>query len=292
MVWVVNNTMDAKATVGSSTSSGRIVGSVGLLALVALSVYTFSAAPAPKLLGISWVAFASMAGAAALGLRTSGTSPRGLVWGYGLASGAMVTSAAAFLVPNATGFHPTFGGFGVAVGLLAGFAGHTVGHRLAHLELPVDRTVTELTAHALTAGLIIGVVYTVMPDLGPLLGLSIVSHKGPAGYAATERLRREGKSVAVILLPASGVGVAALAASLLSFPIDAAVRGLTFGFAAGIFLHVAMDFLPRCETGSEIHEAITVTGHAHEVLDRLRLHAVVSTALGGAAVALAWALLA
>ncbi|MFB6120319.1 MAG: ZIP family metal transporter [Halobacteriaceae archaeon] len=261
---------------------------VSVLAFVGLSSYVALVAPTPKLLGVSWVAFAAMAAGALLGSRTLSEHPRGLVWGYGLAAGAMVTSAAVFLVPQAIGASPRYGGFGIAAGLLVGFAGHTVGHRLTHLELPMDRTVAELSAHAVSAGLIIGVVYTAMPDLGPLLGVAIVSHKGPAGYAAARRLVRNGRPVAPILLPASGVGVAALTVSLLSVPSSATAQGVVFGFAAGIFLHVAMDFLPRCETGSEVHTHWEESGHAHEMLDRLRIHAVVSTALGALAVYVAW----
>ncbi|MFB6302628.1 MAG: ZIP family metal transporter [Haloferacaceae archaeon] len=246
-----------------------------------------------KLLGIVWVAFVAMAGAAPLGARAREGGRAGpLVWGYGLASGAMITSASVFLVPGAVGHHPQFGGFGLALGLLVGYGGHTVGHRLAHVDLPVDRTVAELTAHAVAAGLVIGIVYGNMPDLGPTLGLAIVSHKGPAGYAAAARLAGRGRDPTALLLPAAGVGVAALSASAVALPAAEPVRAVVFGFAAGVFLHVAMDFLPRCEIGSEVHDLLQVEGDAHTVLDRLRTQAVLSTALGGLAVAVAWLLVA
>jgi ZIP family zinc transporter len=266
------------------------VGLAAVAALLGLSALTVAVAPAPKLLGISWVAFAAMAGAAALGARAHTEHPRGLVWGYGLASGAMITSAAVFLVPQAIGHDAEIGGFGIAAGVLAGFGAHTVGHRLSHRELPIDRTTAELTAHALAAGAIIGVVYTAMPELGPLLGLAIVSHKGPAGYAAARRLARRGRPAWAVLLPASGVGVAGLSASLLSPPGNAALQAALFGFAAGVFVHVAMDFLPRCETGSEVHETVLEgpEGDAHARLDALRVQAVGSTLLGGLAVFVAW----
>jgi ZIP family zinc transporter len=217
----------------------------------------------------------------------------GLVWGYGLASGAMLTSAAAFLVPQAIGYQAKAGGFGIAAGILLGFAGHTVGHRLTHYELPLDRTTAELTAHALAAGSIIGIVYTAMPDLGPLLGLAIVSHKGPAGYAAARRLAVNDRSPALLLLPAVGVGLAALPMTALTVPADPTLNAVVFGFAAGIFLHVAMDFLPHCETGSDVHAAVTRAGsdHDHALLDRLRFQAAGSTAVGGLAVVVAYLLL-
>jgi len=245
-----------------------------------------------KLLGIVWVAFFAMAGAAPLGARAGSESGvRRMVWGYGLASGAMVTSAAVFLLPSAIDHHPEFGGFGVAAGLLIGFGTHSVGHRLTHTE-PLDHTAIALSAHALSAGVVIGIVYGNVPDLGALLGLAIVSHKGPAGYAAARRLAGSGKSVAVLLVPASGVGITALLAALVRLPPDPVVNGLVFGFATGVFLHVGMDFLPECEVGGEIHSLSADAGETHEHLDEMRLHAVGATLLGGVVVFLAWFLLA
>jgi ZIP family zinc transporter len=263
------------------------LGVAATLVLVGLSAYAATEGTW-KLLGISWAAFAAMALGAPLGARHESDGGGALVWGYGLASGAMVTSAAVFLVPQATAHHPQYGGFGVALGLLVGFGSHTVGHRLAHMDLPVDRTVSELTAHAFSAGLVIGVVYGNMPSLGPTLGLAIVSHKGPAGYAAARRLAAKGRASTALLLPAAALGIAAIVASAVALPASPPFRGVVFGFAAGVFLHVAMDFLPRCEIGSEIHDMLSVDGDAHSLLDRLRLHAVASTSLGGLAVFVAW----
>ncbi|MFB6127359.1 MAG: ZIP family metal transporter [Halolamina sp.] len=243
-----------------------------------------------KLFGIAWVAFLAMAGGATFGGRRRGRDAGALVWGYGVASGAMVTSAALFLLPQALSIGGRFGGVGVAAGLLVGFGSHTVGHRLSHLDLPGDRTVLQLTAHSAAAGAIIGVIYGNMPDLGPLLGLAIVSHKAPAGYAAASRLRRNGGHVGTLLVPAVGVGLAAVFASVVALPASSAFRGIVFGFAAGVFLHVAMDFLPRCEVGSEIHDALGAAddADAHALLDRLRTQAVISTAVGAAAVLVGW----
>jgi ZIP family zinc transporter len=264
-------------------------GVAAVLVLVSLSGLAV-AGGSFKVVGIAWAAFFAMALAAPVGGRTRHGSTGYLVWGYGLASGAMVTSAAVFLVPQAIGQHPQFGGFGVALGLLLGFAAHTVSHQLAHMDLPVDRTVAELSVHALAAGAIIGIIYGNMPELGPTLGLAIVSHKAPAGYAAANRLARRDRDWTVLLVPATGVGLTALTVSLVALPASPAVRALVFGFSAGVFLHVAMDFLPRCELGSDVHDMLTFHGEAHELLDRMRAHAVVSTALGGLSVFFAWLL--
>jgi ZIP family zinc transporter len=264
---------------------------VGVAAVVVLAGLTWLALASGlwKVTVIAWVAFAAMAGFAPFGARAAGTNDAyRLVWGYGLAAGAMITSAAVFLLPQAIGLDPRVGGFGVAAGLLVGYGAHTVGHRLSHLDTPFDDTAAQLSAHALSAGAIIGLVYATMPDLGLLLGLAIVSHKGPAGYAAARRLRSAGKPVTVLLLPAAGVGLTAIPAALVNPPAVPAVQGAIFGFAAGVFLHVAMDFLPRCEQGSEVGDVAALSDDAHAMLDRLRSHAVLSTLLGGIAVFLAW----
>ncbi|MFC6733396.1 ZIP family metal transporter [Haladaptatus sp. DYSN1] len=272
----------------SQSATRPLVGYAGVLAFVVLSGLAVTAG-LWKVLTIGWVAFVAMAGAAIPGKRAAASKHAGrLVWGYGLAAGAMVTSAAVFLLPQAFGFDPKIGGFGVAAGILLGFASHTVGHRLAHYDLPFDATTAHLTAHSLTAGLIIGVVYAALPELGLLLGLAIVSHKGPAGYAAARRLATNGKSTSVILLPAAGVGITAILSGLVALPESATLNAAVFGFAAGIFLHIAMDFLPRCEVGGEVGEVAKLTDDAHALLDRLRIHAVVSTSIGAFAVFGAW----
>ena len=278
------------------TSTGRVaglarpslVGVAAVLVLVGLTAVAL-AAGLWKVTVIAWVAFAAMAGFAPFGARAAGTNDAyRLVWGYGLAAGAMITSAAVFLLPQAIGLDPRVGGFGVAAGLLVGYGAHTVGHRLSHLDTPFDDTAAQLSAHALSAGLIIGLIYGTMPELGLLLGLAIVSHKGPAGYAAARRLRLSGKPVTVLLLPAAGVGLTAIPAALVNPPAIPAVQGAIFGFAAGVFLHVAMDFLPRCEQESEVGDVAALSDDAHALLDKLRTHAVLSTLLGGVAVFLAW----
>ncbi|MFW5934513.1 MAG: ZIP family metal transporter [Halolamina sp.] len=278
--------MDTEGT-PQSRRGERIVGAIGLLSLLGATAIA-AATGAWKPIQIGWVAFAAMVGGVALALRTDEKQPGALVWGSGLASGAMIVSVGLFLLPDALNHHLRFGGLGVSSGVIVGFAGHAIGHRLSHVELPMDATVAQLTAHAAAAGAIIGIVYGNMPELGPLLGVAIVSHKGPAGYAVADRLTRNDRSWLPILLPAAGVGVVAVLASAVSLPASPPLNGLVFGFATGVFLHVAMDFLPRCELGSEVHDALSVDGDAHAVLDRLRLHAVASTLVGGLVVVALW----
>jgi len=278
---VASRRVPAETTIG-------VLSTLLLVGLTGVGLFVVAPPGIGKLVVIAWVAFAAMAGGALVGTRVSGTHPRGLVWGYGLASGAMIASAAAFLVPQAVGQHARLGGFGIAAGILVGYNAHTIGHRLSHLDLPMDTTATELAAHALSAGLIIGIIYGQMPELGLLLGLAIVSHKGPAGYAAARRLALDGKSTTPLLLPSAGVGLTALPAAMVALPNEPAINAVVFGFAAGVFLHIAMDFLPSCEVGGEIDQAAGMTETSHELLDRLRVQSVFSTTLGGIAVVVAW----
>ena len=276
----------------AAVAQERVVGVVGLVALVLLSVSATVAGVSWKLVTVSWAAFAAMAIGAPLGARAVQSShPLEPVWGYGLASGAMITSAALFLIPQALGQHTRLGSLGIAVGFLGGYVGHTVGHQFTHLDLPVDHTTAELTVHALSAGAIIGAIYTAMPSLTSVLGIALVSHKAPAGYATARRLAGRGQSVVPLLLPAAAVGLAALPVGIVGFAPGGELRGLLFGVAAGVFLHVAVDLLPECTTGSEACP-VDAADHddPHKFRDRLRRHAALSSTLGGVVVAVAWSL--
>jgi len=290
---VFGGSLHSGVTNRTATDQGRIVGAVGLVALIVLSIVATLAGVNWKLVAISWTAFAAMAIGAPLGARAVRSShPLESVWGYGLASGAMVTSAALFLIPQALGQHGSLGSLGIAVGFLSGYVGHTVGYRFAHLDLPVDHTATELTVHALSAGAIIGAIYTAMPSLTSILGIALISHKAPAGYAAARRLAERGRSVAPLLLPAAAVGLVALPVGIVGFSPGSELRGLLFGVAAGVFLHVAVDLLPECTTGSETCpvDAANHDGDLHQLQDRLRRHTALSSILGGVVVAIAWSL--
>lgn len=293
---------NSETQVNNSTLGRSRLGLISIIALVLFSAVAVGGvrygiggvdSSVLKVVVIGWVAFGAMIGGAVPGARANETDPYGLVWGYGLASGAMIMSAAMFLVPQAIGLAasagtPRFGGIGLAFGVILGYSAHTIGHRLTHYEFPMDITGVQITAHALSAGAIIGIVYGSMPSLGLLLGLAIVSHKGPAGYAAARRLQRNGRPVAILFVPAAAVGLTAIPTAVLPVPEQPILNAVVFGFAAGIFLHVAMDFLPKCEAGSEIDQVLSVEESSHHLLDQLRTHAVGSTLAGSLIVVAAW----
>lgn len=253
---------------------------VGAASVAALASVTGAAAVAGlwKIVIVAWISFGAMATGAFAGARGP-SSVRGLVWGYGLTSGAMTASAAAFLVPEAVGLQSKFGGFGIAAGLLAGFVLEVLASRgRRHGGGAADTTVLRITAHGVAAGLVIGMVYAELPSAGLLLGVAIVSHKAPAGYAAARWLSRQGLSPVILLLPAVGEGVPAAVVGLLQPAASEVAQAVLFGFGAGIFLHVASDFLPRPASAH-----IGQSGH-----DPRRVDAAASTLLGGLAVFAAW----
>ena len=101
----------------------------------------------------------------------------------------------------------------------------------------------------------------------------------------------------MLLVPAAAVAAAAVPVGFASPPGSDVVHALVFGIATGVFLHVALDFLPRCEIGGEVSEAAGLTegetgedefDAQHHLLDRLRLHAVASALVGGLVVFVAW----
>lgn len=266
------------------------VGFGAVLVLVGLSAYATLVDRGSSVAVVGWAAFVAMGTGILLGTRQRGRGPVAFVWGYGLAGGAIITSAALFLLPQATSYDPQAAGAGIALGLGGGYAGHTIGHRLSHLDLPIDRTTAQITAHAIAAGAVIGVVYAANPDLSIVLGLAIASHKAPAGYAAARRLSLADRPARPLLLPAAALGIVALLARLSGLSLTPAAEGVLFGFATGVFIHLGMDFLPECEVGGEIHELgnADATQMDHTMLDRLRVHAVGSLAVGGSIVYAAW----
>ncbi|MFB6284268.1 MAG: ZIP family metal transporter [Halobacteria archaeon] len=285
---------------------GRRWGSILTLIFISLTAVTivFDVEVTHKVLIVGWFAFFAMMGGALIGkfIDSQDTKhyARNLVWGYGLASGAMITSSTVFLIPPSLDLDPAAGGFGIALGLVTGFSTHTWSHRTHTSFFDLDHTVINITAHTVAAGAIIGIIYEGLPELGLVLGLAIVSHKGPGGYSIAQRINKMNGDVMILLVPASAVGVMAIITNYLGIPKIPSLDGLVFGFSAGIFLHVALDFLPRCGHGSEIYEAVETEvkedcpddhdqDHDHsEVLDRLRIHSVLSTVVGLIVILVAW----
>nr|WP_179536764.1 ZIP family metal transporter [Actinopolyspora biskrensis] len=257
--------------------NGERAVAVGVLSVFVGVCVAAETAGLGKLLIIAVVSCLAMVAGAALALRRIVNSST-LTWAYGLAAGAMVASACAFLLPTAIERDATLGGFGIAAGVLAGFTVHLAGAGFGPRTALLDDYVVRLTVHSVAAGFVIGAIYASMPNIGLLLGLSIISHKGPAGYAAALSLHRSGRSIVPVILPACGIGIAAIAVGLLGWPLSPTVTAPVFGVAAGLFLHVALDFLAHLEKSRAAGSPL------------LAAHATTSALAGAATVVCAWAI--
>ncbi len=266
----------------------HVLSAVGLVAFVA-AVGLGLAAGRSKLVGIAGFGFVAMLAGVAVSRRGEFDTPARRVWADGLASGAMLASAAALLAPKAITQHAAYGGFAIAFGYLLGYASHELGHLLTHRDLPINAAAGELTLHALAAGAIMGVVYGALPSLTPLFGYGIVAHKLPAGFTGSEAVQRSGLPTTVMVVPAAAVAVAAIPLSLLTPALSPVVKAVFFGVSTGVFAHVAIDMLPECsqgETGG--HGSVQCSRSA----DRIRQYAAVSTLLGAGTIFALWQLLA
>jgi ZIP family zinc transporter len=277
------------------TGGGRAATAVGGLtailfaAVVALGI----AVGRTTLVIVVAFGFLAMVAGVTISLFVDFSTPERQVWAYGLASGAMLASAAALLAPKAIGRHPEYGGFAIALGYLLGYAGHELGHLVGHYDLPLNAAVSELTLHALAAGSIMGVVYGSLPDLSALFGFGILAHKFPAGFTGSEALKHSGIARTVMIVPASAVALAAIPLSILTPDLSAVVQAVFYGVSTGVFAHVAIDMLPECShVGSHADSSGHGTIECSRNIHRVRQYAVASTLSGAGAIFVLWQVLA
>ena len=288
-------TVQTETVQSHSTSRERlalgisVLGVVALVAVVALGLV----AGRTKLTGIAVFGFFAMMAGVLVSQLGDFATPGRQVWAYGLASGAMLASAAALIAPKAITQHPKYGGFAIAFGYLIGYAAHELGHLVSHHDLPINAATGELTLHALAAGSIMGVVYGALPSLTPLFGYGIIAHKFPAGFTGSEAVEQSGLPVSVMVIPAAAVAIAAIPLSILTPDLSPIVKAIFFGVSTGVFAHVAIDMLPECShVGSHGDSTGHGTVHCSPEADRLRQYAVLSTILGAAAIYVLWQVLA
>jgi len=268
--------------------AGHALADVALVAFVAV-VAVGVAAGRSKLVGITVFGFAAMVGGVTVSQWGAFETPRRRVLADGLASGAMLASAAALLAPKAITQHAAYGGFAIALGYLLGYAAHELGHLVSHYDVPFNAAAGELTLHALAAGAIMGVVYGALPSLTPLFGYGIVAHKFPAGFTGSEAVQRSGLPATVMAVPAAAVALAAIPLSLLTPALSPIVKAVFFGVSTGVFAHVAIDMLPECTHGDAGgHGSVQCSRDA----DTLRQYAVLSTIAGAGSIFVLWQLLA
>lgn len=222
-------------------TAGRAT-SLGAATLFVVSVAAGVLAGYDKVVVVALIACLAMFAGAALGYR--GGAQRACWQALdGLAGGAMIAAACVLLLPAAVGLDPLFAGIGVTLGLLFGLALHRACRQQRRRGALGESSLIALTVHSAGAGLVIGMLYGRLPELGQWLGTVIVAHKLPAGYAVARRLHARGASPAAVALPACAVGIMAVPAALATgaLPPSAAVGAACQGLATGIFLQVGLE---------------------------------------------------
>lgn len=259
------------------------LGVVSAVVFLGLTLLNFATGlGAYKVTIIGWTALLAMVAGAILSRREL-RSERGIIWVYGVSGGAALASIFFFVLPKAIALDQTFGVTGILAGFLSGLVIHSFSHRLVHHHEGFN-TFWSISLHSVTAGLIIGLIYQQLPTIGILLGIAIVSHKLPAGYMLAERIGQD-RIWRRLLLPATGVGSMALASFTLNPQFAVPVKALFFGFSSGIFIHLALDFIPNPEPESHLRKILTQEEDPlHHELDSLATHCVASTIAGVAIV--------
>lgn len=245
-----------------------------------------------KVLTISWIAFCSMAGAIPLGIIAANHGSSVMVAkGYSLAAGAIITAAAIFLIPEAVHHRPAYGGLGIAVGIILGYAMHNLNFQWHHRSWIGDVTVAKLVIHTISEGIVIGFIYHLMPKLSIVVGVAIILHKGPAAYAAACRLKEKGSSPLPLLIPSCATGLAALSISLINMHGTPIANALIDGLAAGIFFHIGLDFLPAYKTDTEIERNSDIKKTSHVPFKTLQVGNILTIFAGGFVVFALWYLI-
>jgi ZIP family zinc transporter len=257
-----------------------------IILLIVLSIITIiEGSGGEKVLFISWISFFSMI-SPIITKDIFNENAKYLVWAYGISSGSMIISAALFMLPGAFRNLPKAGGIGIGIGILVGYSIHTISHNTSHrLEkfLHGKKSVISLTLHTVFAGLALGIIYSQTPSISAILGISIVSHKLPASFSTVRELENK----RLVVIPSVLFGISCLISFLFIPELSELYITLIFGIGAGVFIHMAMDFLPECERG-DIYDIVSQTEEEHEIIDRLRYHAMASVAVGGIIVLILW----
>lgn len=178
-------------------------------------------------------AAAFLAGAVASTIVSPG---RWLVRMDAAAAGAMLYTALVLMVPHVVTEHA---GSGIT-GLLLGFAAAVLLHQSSTRGGSGQTTLAALTLHSLFDGVLLGTLYTLMPPFGLSVGIALLAHKAPAGYALARRLVHAGRSTILVVLPALATGLGAVSIAIIR-PLYLPA-GLLFGAATGLLLFVTLVF--------------------------------------------------
>lgn len=236
--------------------AGRWLPAAALIGVWLLVLALGAATARDKLVVIGLMAGAAMVAGWWLAERVVPTGGRGIAVADGLAAGAMIASACIFLLPSALASDARNGGLGVTAGLLLGIALDWLMRAHEPEDAGGDNALVAITLHAAAAGAAMGLAYTAVPSLSVLLGVVIVAHKLPAGYALARARQGLGRSRWPILAPSCAVGLIAIPVALWAGPhlgqSAGADNAWLAGLATGVFLHVGLDFARQPATGQPV----------------------------------------
>jgi ZIP family zinc transporter len=215
---------------------------------------------------------------------------------YGVGSGMMIMSAFLIIAPKAmtgTEFESAVGGIGIAAGYMIGYSSHEISHFLTHRQniqnLLYSVKVSEITAHSILAGTLMGVAYGTVPDLTLIFGFGVVAHKFPAGL--TTVLSDKKDNTQLILIPATAVGISGVVAAFLIPSLSGMLRALIFGLSTGLFAHVSIDMTPECVSSNHNHSQNHGTIVCSTNIDRNRAISSASVLFGGVLITSLWFIL-
>ncbi|WP_423822509.1 hypothetical protein V5738_00900 [Salinisphaera sp. SPP-AMP-43] len=230
--------------------AGRWLPAAALIGVWLLVLALGAATARDKLVVIGLMAGAAMVAGWWLAERVVPTGGWGIAVADGLAAGAMIASACIFLLPSALAGDARHGGLGVTAGLLLGIALDWLMRAHEPEDAGGDNALVAITLHAAAAGAAMGLAYAAVPSLSVLLGVVIVAHKLPAGYALARARQGLGRSRWPILAPSCAVGLVAIPVALWAGPLHAGVDNAWLsGLATGVFLHVGLDFARQPAAG-------------------------------------------
>lgn len=255
---------------------------MGAFAALTLFAGTFFVMPSGiKVAVIAWVSFAAMVLGGVIKELDIDTV-RSMVWASGLSGGAALASVFYFILPQAFNLSPEYAATGVVAGFLSGLFVHSSSHRFLHSHSKGRDTLISVSLHSVVAGVVIGMIYQQMPGIGLTLGFAIVSHKLPAGFMIADRIKRENRDFWIkLLLPAAGLGATAQLIFVLPITLGMVMKAVFFGFSAGIFLHVALDFIPNPEPESNLRKLLEPgEDPVHDEMDEWNADFIFSTVIG------------
>ena len=209
-------------------------------------------------------------------------SERNLQWGVALGAGLLLGMNLGHMIPEAASLLPASFGYWTLLGFLIllvveRFAMvHACDEKMCNYHTVGMAAFVGLTIHGLIEG---GALASslVVPSIGPLVLVAILSHKLPSGVALASILRLAGMSKTKSLAFLTGVSISGplglvVSYLLLSHSTLAATAGVLLSVSAGTFVYIgACDLLP------EMHRA----GEARGIRLLCFLIGVVLSLLGG-----------